>query len=509
MESSISAAELDDVQRDMKNLAGGALVNLVGKLGRLSRGLFFWVIALLCGAELLGLYTLAWSIVYTLGRIGRFGLHRGVSRFVVEARAAGDEERAERAIAAALLLALAAGMATAGLIVLGAGPIVPIFYDNPDLVPALRIMAWCIPLLTFMTVFIEATRALRIMRFGVYVLSIAGPLLLLAGGLITGLLGLGLFGLAVTQLLTALGMCLLAGFYFRRYFSLWGCLRRLRDELPWRSLARFCSPVMLTDLLYAVLLRLDVFMLGAYITAGGIGVYSMARRVSSVLLKVPQSFDPVFSPIVSDLSYQGKHQQLGARFASIARWILTISLALFGGILIAGEKILGLFGAEYAVATSSLIVLGLGMTIHGVFALAEPILIMTGRPLLNLINNVFWLASSFLLNLALIPRYGILGAAVGAALSMGLVNGIRLVELYLIHGIHPFHRSQLKPLFAALVAFGGSWMLRDALLPDTLLAVAALLVIFLGIYLLLLFALGIEAEDRVLLERIRKRRRRK
>ena len=58
-------------------------------------------------------------------------------------------------------------------------------------------------------------------------------------------------------------------------------------------------------------------------------------------------------------------------------------------------------------------------------------------------------------------------------------------------------------------AIGGSWLLRDALLPDALWAVAALLVIFLGSDLSLLFALGIEPEDRVLLERIRKRLRRR
>ena len=58
-------------------------------------------------------------------------------------------------------------------------------------------------------------------------------------------------------------------------------------------------------------------------------------------------------------------------------------------------------------------------------------------------------------------------------------------------------------------AIGGSWLLRDALLPDAFWAVAALLEIFLGSDLSLLFALGIEPEDRVLLERIRKRLRRR
>lgn len=44
---------------DVRDLAGGALVVFVGKMARLSRGAFLWVITLLCGADVQGLYSLS------------------------------------------------------------------------------------------------------------------------------------------------------------------------------------------------------------------------------------------------------------------------------------------------------------------------------------------------------------------------------------------------------------------------------------------------------------------
>lgn len=55
-----------------------------------------------------------------------------------------------------------------------------------------------------------------------------------------------------------------------------------------------------------------------------------------------------------------------------------------------------------------------------------------GRPGLNLLNNGLWLALNFDLNLWLIEVWGALGAALGAAASMLLINLWRLGQLYVL-----------------------------------------------------------------------------
>lgn len=499
-----------EAEKDIEDLAGGAAVTFLGKIARVSRGAFIWVVTLLYGLDVLALYSLAWGLVATLNRIGRFGLQRGVVRYVVEARSRGDAAGAERVVATALGIGLAAGTAVAAAVFLSADWVAD-FYQKP-VAPALRILAWSAPFIAVGWIFTAAVRALRIVRYGVYVMSVAGPLFLLAGGLAAGFTSPSLESVAWVQLSAAVGICLLAAYYFHRFFSLPRCLWRLGRGFSWKALTRFSFPVMLTDLLQGLLTQLDVLMLGWFVPRDQIylvGVYVLARRIASAMLKAPQAFDPIFSPVVSELSYRRRNQELAHRFVVVSRWILTVNLPVFAGILMVGDHILVLLSgtqvaasADIEVGIKILFILCVGMMVQGIFALIGPLLAMSGRPYLNLFNNSLWLAVNFLLNFWLIGRYGIVGAALGATFSMLLVNILRVVQVRVIYHIIPFRRSQLKPLLAALGAALAGW-LGESVLPGIFWSAVGVLAVFLGVYVSLLYLLGMEEEDRVLMRRIR------
>jgi len=55
-------------------------------------------------------------------------------------------------------------------------------------------------------------------------------------------------------------------------------------------------------------------------------------------------------------------------------------------------------------------------------------------------------------NYLLIPVYGILGAAIATGISLFIISLIRIIEVYHLMKVHPFHVSLWKPLVAASVA---------------------------------------------------------
>lgn len=493
---------------DIRDLAGGALVVFLGKMARASRGAFIWVITLLCGLDVQGLYSLAWAVTSTLNKVGRFGMERTAVYYIASARAAGDRSDAEvpQAIAAGCALTLAAS-AVALVVQLLAADWIAAFYGKP-IAGAIRIMAWTTPLIGVSWVFTSATRALRIMRYEVYVRSVAGPLILFVGGAAVGLAGLGLEAVSWVQLAMGAGVLLLGLYYFARHFSIAAAARAWGRGMPWRAMARFSVPVMLADLLYAVLTELDVFMLGWFVSAELVGIFVLVRRVASIMLKAPQAFDAIFSSIVSELSAQERHRELGDRFVVISRWILTVNLPLFAGLLLAGDPVLTVLGArEFAgveqlqLGLQILFVLCVGMLVQSVFAVSESLLAMTGSPGLNLANNLLWLGLNFGLNLWLIDDYGLVGAAVGASAAMIAVNLLRLVQVWYIRRIPPCRGSQLKPLLAAAVAALPAWWLR-ALAVGLWWRIALPCAAFGLAYAGLLWLLGPEPEDRTLLRRV-------
>jgi O-antigen/teichoic acid export membrane protein len=503
-----SEAETSAVEerRDIKDLARGGAITFVGKMGRASRGAFIWVITLLMGLDVQGYYSLAWGIVSTLNKVARFGMLRGVVRFVVAGRAQGGVE-AERATALAIVGCCSALVTVS---VYFSADAIASFYDKP-IAPALRIMAFSAPFMAMCWVFVSAIRALRIVLYDVYVMSVAGPLILLVGGLLAGSLDAGLEGVAWVQLGMAVGVFLLAGYFFTRFFSLRTCLAQFSTVLRWREMGHFSFPVMVTDLLYAVLTQLDVLMLGFFVSAEMVGVYALARRIASAMLKAPQAFDPIFSSIVSELALAERYAELSVRFRVLFRWILTINLPIFASLLIVGDLLLTLIGGdkmqvlpevEIAAGLKVLFILSISMMLQGSFALAEPLLAMAGRPYLNFINNIVWLGANFVLNLIFIHFYGlgIAGAAFGALLSTGLVNALRLLQIYHQYAVWPFDVKQLKPLLAALVAGLGSWWVRDWV-SSALAAAALTLVVFACLYAFVLFLAGMEEDDRQLAAR--------
>ena len=490
-------------QQDIDDLASGALVNLLGKAARISRGGFIWVVTLLCGLEVQALYSLTWGVVSTLNRIGRFGLQRGVVRHLIEARVRDEEQGAELAVAAALRLGLLVSGAVTVLMFATAGW-VESFYGKPIATP-LRIMAFSTPFMSAAWTLGAAIIALRIMRYNVYVMSIWGPLFLLGGGLAVGFFHPTLEGIAWVQLAMAVVVCLLSVYYYRRFYSIRNTVRHFFAAPSWTSLARFSFPVMITDLLRALLTQLDVLMLGRFVPHEQIylvGVYVLARRIASSVLKAPQAVDPIFSPVVSELAVQERFAELGQRFVVISRWILLVNLPIFATIFIIGDSLLPLISGTAALTPSEvevgieiLYILCAGMTVFSAFSSIGALLTMSGRPYLNMVNNVVWLAANFLLNLWFIGEFGIIGAALGATSSRFLVNALWIGEVYGIHDILPFHRSQAKPLLAAAVGAVVGWLAGQAL-PEPFWSAAGFLISFLAAYFLVLIGLGIECEER-------------
>lgn len=508
--SGIEASTAEE-QRDIKDLARGGFITFVGKMGRASRGAFIWVITLMMGVDVLGNYSLAWGIVSILNKVARFGMLRGVVRFVVEGRSQGGVE-AERAVVTALAIVSVCSALVTGCVYFSADTVAA-FYGKP-IAPALRIMAFSAPFMAICWVLVSSIRALRIVLYDVYIMSVAGPLILLLGGLIAGWLDTGLVGVAWVQLGMAVGICLLSVYFFSRFFSLRSCLAQWSKPLRWREMGHFSFPVMVTDLLYAVLTQLDVLMLGFFVEAELVGIYTLARRIASAMLKAPQAFDPIFSSIVSELALAERYDELNARFRVLFRWILTINLPIFASLLIVGDLLLTLIGGdkmqalpeiEIAAGLKVLFVLSFSMMLQGSFAIAEPLLAMAGRPYLNFANNVVWLCANFVLNLVFIHFYGfgILGAAFGAVLATLLVNGLRLIQIRSQYAVWPFDAKQLKPLAAALIAGLGGWWVRDWA-TGALLAAALTLAVFACLYVLVLFWAGMEEDDRQLVEKGRR-----
>jgi O-antigen/teichoic acid export membrane protein len=126
--------------------------------------------------------------------------------------------------------------------------------------------------------------------------------------------------------------------------------------------------------------------------------------------------------------------------------------------------------------------------------LAGNTVVMTGHSHLNLANSLTTGLANFLLNLWLIPRFGLAGAAAASALASGVKALMEVTEMRYVVGVPLLARLFYKPHLAGLLTggallavslayaapLGGSFGYRLLLLAGTLLTYGALLTLLQG-----------------------------
>ncbi len=485
-------------RKDAEEVVRGSGVNFLGNFAKISKSLYFLIVTRFVGAGGFGLYTLGWSLIDLVGKFGLFGLDRGVVRFVARHHSDGDAQAAHRTVGQALGMGLIASLIVTALVWAAAPWAAATVFHKPELSPILRILSLTIPLMVVSSMLLAGIRALRIMRYEVYVKSIAEPLVLLVSGGTLCALGWTTRGLAFAYVFAAAFGLALAVRYFARLFSPSRCIAEM-SSLPLRSpLISFSAPIPFYDAIYNLMSRLDLFVLAMFLPASAVGVYAITCEVAWVIKDIRQAVDPIFMPVASGLLHEDQRARLSALLASVARWILTLELAYLMGMGLWGGAILSIFGPGFSAGFWSMILLAVGYGVNGAFGSAEVLLMMAGRSGVNLINTVFLVAVNLGLNLFLIPRHGIAGAALAAVISLTLINLLRVVQARVILGVHPFRRSLLKPVCAAVPAFAVGLLLMRA--PWSVLSVLAL-----PLYFGLLRAFGMEAEDTEMLEKLHRK----
>jgi O-antigen/teichoic acid export membrane protein len=181
-----------------------------------------------------------------------------------------------------------------------------------------------------------------------------------------------------------------------------------------RRLVAYGSRAQLGSVLTLLNLRLDVLILGVLTGSATVGTYAVASRYTELLRLPSQALYWVEYP---------RFARAGGRAAiARARWLLPravglTSLAAAPLALAAGLVIPLLFGPRFAPAVLPAQVLAVGLAAEGLNGLVTAYLFGTGRPGLNSLATGAGLAVTVLLDLLLIPRLGVLGAAVASTLA--------------------------------------------------------------------------------------------
>jgi O-antigen/teichoic acid export membrane protein len=239
-------------------------------------------------------------------------------------------------------------------------------------------------------------------------------------------------------------------------------------------------------------------LLGILADSHDVGVYNVATRLvvlaAFVMVPINQAVGPRFAHLAQAHDVDG----LRRVYAVSTGWILRLSAPAFLLLIVFPDRLLSAFGPAFVVGATVTVVLAVGKLIDAATGPCAVLLNMSGRPGYNVVANVGALALNVGLNLILIPAAGVVGAAVAWAVSLAVVNVVRLIFAYRIVGALPVDTGTKRGAVAALVAFV---VAVAPIGPDVVRAVASL-----GVYVALVLGLGLTDDDRLTLRAVVARR---
>jgi O-antigen/teichoic acid export membrane protein len=132
---------------------------------------------------------------------------------------------------------------------------------------------------------------------------------------------------------------------------------------------------------------------------------------------------------------------------------MALSWPLYAVVAAFAPVLLQVFGARFADGSGALMILVAGM----VFALGvgnvTSVLLMAGRSRWNLLNVALALLTDLVLNLILIPRLGIEGAAIAWVAAIVVDNTAALIEVKMMLRLDPFGRGYAVVALSAVACF--------------------------------------------------------
>ena len=248
---------------------------------------------------------------------------------------------------------------------------------------------------------------------------------------------------------------------------------------------KFTAPRGLQGTFQVVVLWLDILLVGAMVSRYAAGVYAAVSKLAIVGTFALEANRLAIGPQLSALLARREHDRAAQLYQNATRWLMLASWPFYLILAIFPAVVLGIFGPRYTAGAAALAVLSLAMLVNLGTGNITVVLLMGGKSSWSAINAGAALIVNVGLNLVLLPRIGILGAAIAWGASIVVDNVTAMIEVRWVLGLAPFGPGYGLAAATTVGCFGATGVAARALLGQTLpalaVAVAAGLAAFAGV----------------------------
>jgi O-antigen/teichoic acid export membrane protein len=453
---------------------GGALLSAIASLG------LTVVVTQNSSRSVAGAFFVATSLFLIVEAIASLGAYNGATYFIARLRALQADRRIPAILRAALIPVLISSAVGAVAVFLFAHPLARLLIDGQSaggvsvdaVAAALRALAIALPFAALTDTMLGATRGYQDMRptvvvdrigrsglqaIGVIAATLAGSYALLAplwavpylGASAAALLWLrGIMGRHRRQLAATEA----SGHTLR--FASGRPVADNKHGMPnAKGFWRFTGPRSLASVAQIVIQRLDIVLVGVLRGPVDAAIYTAATRFLVASQLGNAAISMAAQPQLTKLFAVGDRAGANAVYQATTAWLIMLTWPLYLLVAIFGPGVLAIFGRTYHAGSAAMLILATAMLVATACGQVDTVLITTGRSSWSLCNGLLAMGVNVGVDLALIPSFGITGAAIGWAAAIAITNLVPLAQVAVAARVHPFGSGTAAALLLTTLSF--------------------------------------------------------
>ncbi len=479
-------------------LARGGALNLLGVVVSGSMQLVLTVVvARGVGASGTGAFFEAVALFTILSNVGELGADTGLVKILPRYRALNRNQDLGTVVQIALWPVILFGIGMGAATWLLAPELTSLLshaQHGAQVESYLRTFAPFIPLGAITTVVLAGTRGMGTMAPFVMVQNVFLPAIrpvLIAAALYLGLgtLAVALGWAAPVGAAFLLGMLFLLRLVIRARKADPGLSPGNTRDIT-REFWSFAGPRALAAVFGITITWLDVLLVGAFMhSTQQAGIYAAASRLSVLGASMLSAVGMAIAPQVSELATLGKMREAEKLFQVGTWWLMALTWPVYITLAIFAPFLLEVYGHRFAAGTAALMILCLAQLFNLGTGNVTIVLLMVGKSSWNMYNAAGSLAVNIGLNIVLIPRLGITGAAIAWAASIVCNNLAALLQVNYLLRIRPFGRGYWVVVAASVFFFGVGGVIVRQIVGLNLAGFALFMLLSLPVYALVLWRL--------------------
>jgi len=409
-----------------------------------------------------GLFFSIFTLINFLGAFIGLGMGESLVKYIPEFLVKKEYHKIKNAVILVILASLATFILLGILLSIFSGFLGELYFKNPFATPVLFLFIIIMLLISFKGILRTVFQAFQDMKLFA-LMYLLENLFLLILFLFLFKLKKDIFIASYVYVLANLFIIIIfLPLFFRAFTSFKH--KAFIDKDVFKKMFRFGILVIASNVGGIIILYTDTLLLTFFRSLEEVGIYNVVVPTVMIIQFFPSSIASVIFPMVSELWARKKKAYLAQGLKMLYQYSFVIMIPSVLIALSFSQTILRLmFGQAYAGGGLAMQVLLIAIIFLGLQAITSTILAAIGQPAINTKILAQGAVINLVLNILIIPRLGIVGAALTSLLSYFYIALRCMLELKRFIRVDIPWLSWLKTLFAGLIMLVAIFFLKKQL----------------------------------------------